>query len=162
MTVAHESVLGVHLTSGGFGWTMFEGPLSLFDWGTADIRRGGGNKIRARINALFDKYQPLVLVVEEFEGKNAPRTARIGDLYRAIIGDAELRHMQIRRIERDEIRAVLHPARTRYAVACAVAAQLTELKPYLPKKRRIWERERLSMAVFSAAACAIAYHASGP
>lgn len=160
MTLTHDSVLGLHLLSGGFGWVFFDRPHSLFDWGTADIRHGDDGKLLGRVNALIGKYQPLVLVIEEFEPCAMLRPARVRDLYRLIIRKAEACEMRVKCIGLEEIRSVLKPARTRYAMAAAVAAMLSELKTYLPKKRRLWEAERLSMAVFSAAACSVAYYAS--
>jgi hypothetical protein len=157
MTATPKLVLGLHPSYRGLGWILFEGPEAPFDWGTADIRRAEDMRTLLRAAELFDRFQPAVLVLEDFEsGRRAPRIRVLG---RAIVARAELRNIAVHRFDRAQIRAVLHPARSRHAVAAAVAARIKPLAPYLPRKRKPWETERLNLALFCAAACAVTYYA---
>lgn len=162
MNGKHRFVLGLHPSSRGFGWALFDGPFSPFDWGTADIRRGDNARALARACGILDKYRPRIIALEEFESGAVRRAPRICELYRAIVAGAQARNIVVCRFSRDEIRQALSSARTRQAVAEAVAARVKQLRPRLPKPRRIWEGEHPSMALFSAAACALAcYTISG-
>ncbi|HTV30639.1 MAG TPA: hypothetical protein VMF32_23040 [Xanthobacteraceae bacterium] len=153
-------MLGLHPVSQGFGWALFDGPDSLFDWGTADIRKGDNVRALLRAAQLFDKYRPPLLILEEFDGTQSRRQPRLRLLCRAVVARAELRNMRVHRYAREEIAAALFPARTRYEIALAVAARLEHLQLHVPKKRKVWERERLAMSVFCAAACVLSYYAA--
>jgi Holliday junction resolvasome RuvABC endonuclease subunit len=152
-------VLGLHPSSRGFGWVLFEDALSPFDWGTVDIRRDKNANALRRIEALLDKHQPAVLAMERHDTANARRSQRIRRLYGAIVKCADIRGVGVRCYSRTEIAAspYLKGARTREEVAVAVAGCLDVLKPRLPKPRPIWVGERSGMALFCAAACALAY-----
>lgn len=162
MSGRNDFILGIHPVSQGFGWALFDGPDSLFDWGTADIRNGDNVKVLLRTAQLFDKYRPPVLVLEEFDGAQSRRRPRLRLLCRAVVARAELRNMRIHRHAREDIAAALFPARTRHEIAVTVAARLEPLRPYVPEKRKVWEHERLAMSVFCAAACVLSYYAAQP
>jgi hypothetical protein len=152
--MTERRVLGVHPSYRGLGWALFASAETLLDWGTVDIRNDDA-QLLARTGALLDKFQPAVLALEEFE--RSRRAPRICVLSRAIVARAELRNVYVRRFSRAQIRAVFRPARSRHAIAVAVAARIKALAPQLPAKRRPWESERLNLTPFSAAACAVAY-----
>ncbi|MBL6938280.1 MAG: hypothetical protein ISS15_06750 [Alphaproteobacteria bacterium] len=152
-------VLGLHLSSRGFGWVLFEYALSLVDWGTADIR--GDKKVNtlSRIEALLTKHRPAVLTLERHDGIGSARSERIRQLHRAVVKHAETRDIRVQCYSRVEIGQTrqLNGARTREEVAAAVANCLHVLKPRLPKPRPIWVGERSGMSLFCAAACALTY-----
>jgi hypothetical protein len=160
MTHKSPFVLGIHPSSRGFGWALFEGELAPFDWGTADIYRHDSGKVLERVGALLEKYQPCVVVCEEFEAPPARRSARIRGLYRTILAQAAQRDITIYRFRRAEIGAVLAPARTREEIAAVVAKRVPQFRPRLPKKRKVWESEHPSLALFNAVACVLTYYAS--
>jgi len=157
MNSPHELVLGLHPSSRGFGWVVFDAPLSPFDWGTTDIR-GGNCKALLRVDGILARYQPIVLALEEFE--RSRRVLRTVRLCRAIVAHAEQRGIAIHRYTREDISAVLRPARTRQEVAEVVAARIGELQSRLPKPRKIWDGEHPNMALFCATACVIVHHES--
>jgi hypothetical protein len=159
MSRTHRFVLGLHPSSRGFGWVLFDGPLSAFDWGTTDVRHGDNTKALVRACEILDKYQPRVVALEEFENGTIRRAPRIRELYRAIVVQAEARDILICWFSREEIARALSSARTRQATAEAVAARIRQLRPRLPKPRRIWEGEHPSMALFCAAACVLTWFA---
>ena len=156
-----QYVLGLHPSSRGFGWGLFEGPLSPFDWGTVDIRSNKNARALARIEELLDKYQPSVLALEAFDEEAAHRSARVRRLYRGTIQRAEKRDIAVCIHSRTQTRASFADtgARTREEIALAVAKRVEALRPRLPKPRKIWIGEHPGMALFSAAAVAITYFA---
>ena len=157
MNSPHELVLGLHPSSRGFGWVVFDAPLSPFDWGTTDIR-GGNSKALLRVDGILLRYAPVAVALEEFE--KSRRVARTIRLCRAIVVHAERRGITVHRYTRENISAILGPARTRQEVAEAVATRIGELQGRLPRPRKIWDGEHPNMALFCAAACVIVHHES--
>lgn len=151
-------VLGLHPSSRGFGWVIFEAPFSLLDWGTVDIRDDKNATALNRIETLFDRHAPAVLAMERHD-EGARRSPRIRQLYLAVIRRAEVRAIAVRRYTRAQISRSRHlkGASTREEVAAAVAICLDVLRHRLPKPRQIWIGERPGMSLFCAAACALAY-----
>jgi Holliday junction resolvasome RuvABC endonuclease subunit len=162
MTPNAETVLGLHPSSRGFGWALFEDAQSLLDWGTVDIRNDKNATALSRIEFLLDKHQPAVLAMERHDAAGTRRSQRIGRLYAAIAERATARGISVQRYSRSEISSSPHlkGARTREEVASAVADCLNVLRPRLPKPRPIWVGERSGMSLFCAAACALTYYAS--
>lgn len=152
-------VLGLHPSSGGFGWALFEDTHSLLDWGTVDIRKDKNAAALNRIEWLFDRHRPQVLAMERHEEAGARRGQRIRTLYIAVVACAEKREIAVHRYSRAQISQCRHlnGARTREEVAAAVAACLGALRPRLPRPRQIWVGERPGMSLFCAAACVLTY-----
>jgi len=153
-------VLGIHPSSRGFGWVLFENSLSAFDWGTVDIRGDKNARTLIRIGALLDKYQPGALAIEAFDEETSRRAPRIRRLYRALISRAEKRDVAVHRYTRANIRAAFAGSRanTREEIAAAVAQHVEALRPRLPKLRKIWNGEHPNIALFNAAACALTHY----
>lgn len=152
------SVLGLHPSSRGFGWVLLEKPGVPFDWGAAQIF-GSRKNARAmkRIERLFDKYRPAILCLEQFEEAPSRRTVRIRNLYRRIVEAGKSRRMEVRIYGRGQIAEALEAtSSTRDDIAAVVAARLPALRPRLPRSRKPWDNERPTMAMFSAASCALA------
>jgi Holliday junction resolvasome RuvABC endonuclease subunit len=156
-------VLGLHPSSRGFGWIFFEGPGQPFDWGTADVRGNKNAEALDRMEGLVRKYQPHVIALEVFEGELAYRRARIRRLCRAVLRRATKRGIQVRIYSRTQIRSAFASTSsgTREEIATAVAQCIEPLRSRLPKRRKIWTGEHPSMALFCAAACALACYAVG-
>lgn len=157
-----QYVLGLHPSSRGFGWILFEGPLSPFDWGAVDIRFNRNARALARIEEIMDKYQPEILALEAFEGEEAHRSGRIRKLYRGIIRRAEARRIVVCIYSRPQIRAAFTGtgAQTREEIAAVIAEHIEALRPKLPKRRKIWIGEHPNIALFCAAACALTFYAT--
>jgi Holliday junction resolvasome RuvABC endonuclease subunit len=154
-------VLGLHPSSRGFGWALFEDVFSLLDWGTVDIRRDKNALALDRIELLLDRHQPTIVAMERHDVR---RSGRIRRLYVAVAEHAAIRDIGVRCYSRAEISGSRHlkGARTRDEVAAAVADCLSVLRPRLPKPRPIWVGERSGMSLFCAAACALTYFGMQP
>lgn len=149
-------VLGLHPSSRGFGWVLFEGHRSLLDWGVVDVRAENAAAL-PRIEALLEKHHPSVLAIERHDGASIRRRQRIQRLYRAIVKCAEGKGVVVHSYSRNQISNSMNGARTREEIAAAVADSLSVLRPRLPKPRPIWIGEQSAMRLFCAAACALAY-----
>ncbi len=157
-----EFVLGVHPTGRGFGWALFENAASPFDWGTVETNTTKRKKTLARFEALLDRYQPAVLALEAFDGQAVRRGKRTKRVANAMADLAKAREIGVAVFTREQIAAVFTGAagRTRQDIAEFVAHNIHALRDRLPPKRKIWESERPNLALFNAAACALAWYAT--
>ena len=155
-------VLGLHPSARGLGWVLFEGPDALFDCGSVEIHGSDKNgKTLARVERLFDKYRPNVLVLEESDGKNSKRKPRLRRLYRSLITRARRHGVAVHHYARTEIAEALGLAEggKRHDVAAAVAERVESLRPRLPRPQKIWLGESHHMGLFCAAASVLTHYA---
>jgi hypothetical protein len=154
-------VLGVHLTSRGFGWVLFESPFSVLDWGTRTAKPGRHIRILNAFEKLLERYEPSVLVMRDYESTNTSRVARIQKLSRNMIGVAQTHGIYVPQFSPEAVRTCFERAgaSTRYEIARVVAQHVDALRRYLPKKPVIWAGETPRMSVFDAAALVFTYFA---
>ena len=153
-------VLAVHPTTRGFGWVLFEGPLAPVDWGMASSPRASNAKLIARFERLLARYEPSVLVLEEFEG--GTRVDRIQRLCRSMIHLAACKGAETPVYRRNAVRTVFGSvgARTRYEIAQTIAQHIDALSHLKPRRRmRLWENPDRRQSLFDAAALALTYFA---
>lgn len=155
----HSFVLGVHPSTRGFGWALFEGPLVPFDWGTVEVQANKNAGSIARFTRLLDKYQPNVLALEAFDTDDTRRSARVRSLCRKLVAIADARAITVRIYNREVIGKTVasNEDATRDEIAVAVAERIAVLHARLPEPRKPWQSEPPSIALFQAAACALTY-----
>jgi Holliday junction resolvasome RuvABC endonuclease subunit len=153
-------LLAAHPTTRGFGWVLFEAPLSVLDWGIASAKAGRNARLIARFERLLKRYEPTVFVLEEFEG-HEPRTERIQALCREMAHLALLHGADTVVFPRTAVRSAFagSGATTRHEIAEVVAKHLDALSHRLPKKRKSWNSEDARQSLFDAAALALTYFA---
>ena len=154
-------LLAVHPTTYGFGWVLFEGPQSPVDWGLAGKGRRDNAQLMHRFEQLLNKYEPRVLVLEEFESAVSKRASRIQRLCRAMIHLAAERGLETPVYSRQSVRACFASvgATTRHEIARCVAQHIDVFRWMLPKERKPWMSESPRQSLFDAAALAITYFA---
>lgn len=155
----HPYVLGIHPSSRGFGWALFEGPLVPFDWGTVSVNGDKNANALARFEQLLDQYEPRTVALESFDDEDSQRSPRVRKLYRGLINRAEARGIKVCVYSRSEISNTFvgANAKTREEIAVAVAERIAVLRSRLPKPRKPWQSEHPNIALFAAAACALTY-----
>jgi Holliday junction resolvasome RuvABC endonuclease subunit len=156
-----DFVLGVHPTSRGFGWMLFEGPLSPFDWGTVEIEHDKHHGTLARIKKLSARYRPSVLILEEFEGEATRRARRIRRICHAIISAADDWEVAVAVYSRAQIQSAFATtgARTRAEIAHAVLTNVAALRYRTPPPQKPWIGEHPNTSLFSATACVLTHYA---
>ena len=156
-----ELVLAIFPTRTGFGWALFESALSPVAWGTATVTDNKHLRSLARVEKLIRRYQPDVLILEQFDGKPSRRSVRIRKLCRAIMSLADTRGVTVRIVTREEIGGAFGSigASGRYEIAKTIASHVDALFPWLPPERKIWMPEHPRMGLFNAAALAVTYFA---
>ncbi len=155
-----NTALAIFSSKDGFGWMVFDGPLSPVAWEVSTLSKTKGTpeeknaRTMKRIEKLVAQYRPATIVLEAFEGPGTRRSARIRQLCRSILSLAAMHGTAVRIISREQITSYFESTetKTRYAIASVVAASLKEIRHRLPDKRRPWETEHPEMALFNAAA----------
>ena len=162
MTARNPLVFALHATSRGFGYVVFEGPFSPYDWGTVQAK-GDKNAVSLRkLEKMLDRYQPETLLLEEPKSV-AHRSDRIVRLYRAIVALCAARAIEVAVYLVQDIKGCFASvgATTRQEIAEAVARQIPALDHKLPRPRKPWEGEPRRMALFCAAALVLTHYQLG-
>src|ERR1700681_1503587 len=106
MSKRYELVLAIYLTRRGFAFVLFEGSLSPLDWGTT--RRYGPEKNDHCLKiagALFSRYHPEVLVLQDTSWTGTQRSQRITNLNAAPFESAEQQGLPVCAFSRERVRA---------------------------------------------------------
>jgi len=163
MPAAHKLgfILAVHPTSRGFGWALFESPLSVVDWGMAHAKQGRNEKLLRRFERLLSRYEPPVVVLEEFEGGACRRADRIQLLCRNMVHLAACRGMETSVYRKSTVQAVFASvgASTRHEIALAIAQRIEAFSHRIPSDRKPWVAEDPRQSLFDAAALALTHFA---
>jgi Holliday junction resolvasome RuvABC endonuclease subunit len=163
MTKPLGLTFAVHATSRGFGYVVFEGPFTPYDWGNV-VARGNKNAVCLRkLDIMLDRFMPQTLLLEAWGKGTSLRSDRIARLYGALTAMAAGRGIEVLVYGRADIKACFSTmgARTRQEVAEAVARQIDAIGHRLPKTRKPWQSEDRRMALFSAAALVLTHFQFG-
>jgi hypothetical protein len=163
MTLTHDSkvTMAIAPTSHGFGYVVFDTPDLLIDWGVKDVRKNKVPDSVLKARVLMHMLQPEVLVLEDAHHPSSRRSQRVRELIDAIADLAKDQGIAVARWSRGDVLSIFCRlgAQSKDDIAGAVAKVLPELAPRLPRRRRIWESEHYSMAIFEAAALALTHFA---
>lgn len=163
----HENAaLAVFPSVEGFGWMLFDGPLSAVRWGVcaAALRADTDTAKNARCLSAFEKllakWRPPIVLFEAFAGPGTRRQERIRKLGTALVAACSVSGAKTRVITREQVAKCFEnrQAETRHEVAEVVADYIPEIRLRLPDKRKIWNKEYADMALFNATALLFAYY----
>ena len=159
-TKCQQTVLAIALSTDGVGYTLFEGPRNLVDWQIHRIRADRNKKSLMRVEILFERCQPDILIIEDYAGAGSRRRARIRRLIRSIKYRADKQVIETHQFSRGQLRAWFAPfgATTKHQIATKITAWFPELKRILPPKPKPWIPEHPAMMVFDAIAMVITYY----
>lgn len=155
-------LLAIDPTPRGFGFIVIEGTRTVVDWG---VRSGRATSIAReqqlleRVSDLLRQYRPDVVVLEKTAAPDSKRRGRVRLLIEATANLTMWEGIPVRRVAISTVRKLfMHfGARTKHEIACVIAMQLPETAAWLPKPRSLWTGEDYRMAVFDAAALALAH-----
>lgn len=162
MTIPHRPtirILAIDPSSAGFGFAVLEDPTRLVDWGVAEVWSKTPRAFLARVEAMFDRYAPTLIVLEEFDDKRRRRAKR---LIASVVQYATTRRIEVIRVSRGQVQKAFGGKRTKHEIAATIAGVFPELASRLPAKRKLWESERQQMNVFDALSFALTALAAAP
>ena len=152
-------VMSIAPTSRGFGYAIFATPSSLVDWGVKETRRDKNRQTKSRVEAMMQEVRPSAVVIENWFHESCRRSGRVRELLCEIAVAACKGGATVMVYSRRHIREAFGElGKTKDTIARSIAGRLPALKPWLPPKRRIWESEHYSMAIFEAAALALTHY----
>src|SRR6266536_1154661 len=99
-------LLAVDPSTRGFGFAVLEGPNLLIDWGVKETKKNKNARTLKLIEDLIDRYQPGVIVVEDYAGKGSRRCRRIQGLINDISMLASKRKVRVRSFSRVKVKQV--------------------------------------------------------
>ena len=152
-------VLAIMPCSRGLGYVVFENPFVAMDWGVKQVRLRQVRDALLKAQVLMHMLQPSVLVLEDVDDARCRRSKRVKVLIEKLMELAAEQGVAVGRCSRWEVRMMFGRmgAVTKDDIAERIAVVVPELAPRLPPRRRIWESEHHSMAIFEAAALALTH-----
>jgi len=158
----HGFVFAAHPTTRGFAWVLFESPRKPVAWAIVHARAGRNQYLASRFEALIDKYEPTVVVLEAFEDRDSRRKERIRALCRMMVREVEERAIDLSIFDRDAIRMAFDRfgANTRSEIARVIADHFDGLSHRIPRERKLGDSEDVRQSLFNAAALALTYFVS--
>ncbi len=152
-------IIAIAPTSRGFGFAVFGAPARLLDWGVKEARSDKNRLATRKICRMIRDIKPVAVVIENWMHTSCRRSARVRTLLLDVAVLAGKSGSTAIIYSRHQVRRAFGDAgKSKDAIAAAIAGQLPSLRPWLPPKRRIWESEHHSMAIFEAAALALTHY----
>lgn len=159
----YNSVLAIYPSVRGFGYVLFEAPLSAVDWGIREARgRYKNQRCLLAVAALLDRHRPDVLVLQDMSPMGTRRTVRVRELNAHIEETAIESGIPVRAYSRAEVRHAFaaHGITNKHSMAEMIAKHLPVFERYLPPPRKLWMNEDPRMSLFDAAALALTFFQS--
>lgn len=153
-------VLAIDLSSRGFGFVVLEGPTKPVDWGTQQVCGDKRTRTIMKIGNLIALYRPDLIVLEDTAGAGSRRCTRVRLLIQELTILRSDYRIRVAFVSVAIVRRLFaaNGATTKHQIAEMVAERLPELAPLRPPPRKPWMREDERMAVFDAAAFALALY----
>lgn len=156
-------MLAIYPTGRGFAYALFEGSLSPVDWGIA--RRGGmrrNERCLRLIAALFLRYAPDVLILQDTSSAGTLRSKRIRNLNSAISEMAERHGIPVHCYSRARVRLAFNHLKSpsKHAIAESIAKHIPAFERYVPGPRKRHVPEDTRMSLFDAVALALTFFRS--
>jgi len=116
-------VLAIDPSTRGFGFAVLEGPERLIDWGVKETKKNKNARTLKLIEDLIERYQPSVIVVEDYAGKGSRRCRRIQGLIKEISKLASKRQIRARSFSRVKVKQAFSEsgASNKYEIAQDIA-----------------------------------------
>ena len=156
----YRRVLAIDPSRTGFGFVVLEDGRRLIDWGVARVWSHNDREFLGRIEALVERYQPALIVLEELLGSR--RSGRAARRIRLVVAYTKTRRVRVRCVSRRVVRAAFAEAgSTKQDIANAIAAGYPELAYRLPPPRKPWMSEDERMSIFDAMSFIMALSEAG-
>lgn len=147
----------------GFGFAFMQNALTLKDYQIVTSRPISNTKLIKRIRDYIDYYEPDIVVLEDYKGKQSRKSKRVEKLIRSISDYAKTKKIKTIFYAREQIKFVFSEfnAKTKYEISKVVSENIPELKKLLKPKRKLWEVEPYSQGIFDAVSLGITHYFIG-
>ena len=150
-----ERVLAIYLTYRGFGFTEFEDPNTVLDWGHASVDFHDPEIFKKRLIALIENNQVETVLSYSTHKRPQQIQRNIASLQEICKSQA----VKCKILPKEEVHSLFESfgAQTKYQRARLVASHIPDLTHKLPPPRKPWMSEDLRMSIFESACLAITY-----
>ena len=158
--ISHVCILSLDITPhGDVAFAVFEGPERLVDWGVAYIGEKSKHMLAERVESLFWRYIPDLIVLEAPQGNGSRRGLRAKNFLHRIEVFARSKALPLRKVSRGDVNLAFRgTAKNKQQIAEAIARLFPELEEGLPDARKPWESETERMNIFDAISFALAVY----
>lgn len=159
----YNSVLAIYPSVRGFGYVLFEAPMSAVDWGIREVRgRQKNQRCLVAVAALLDRYRPDAVVLQDMSSAGTRRSIRLRELNAGIEEMAAEHGFAVYAYSRADVRDAFaaHGITNKHSMAEAIAKHLPVFERYVPPPRKLWMSEDARMSLFDAAALALTFFQS--
>ena len=156
-TTQNLRILGIALSSRGFGFTIFENG-TLINWGIKSAKGDKNAESLKRFEQLVEFYKPNLIAMEDHCAKGSRRSRRIRKLGEQLIKSARARRIKVGLLSRHQLMSYFFSdgAGTKHDLATLLSKRFPEeLECRLPDKRRPWESEAYQTSIFDAVGVAV-------
>jgi hypothetical protein len=157
-----DRILALEVRSQRVGFIVLQGRDQILDWG---IRTYGKQEADApsaccaKVATLLELYSPAVMVIRRRNPALKQSRGTVRAIAAKLAGEARQRSISCRFMTADEVRRFFarYECTTKDAVASRIAEWFPDLAWKLPPPRKFYDPESYNMAVFDAAATAMAF-----
>lgn len=144
----------------GFGFAFMQNALNLKDYQMVKLRPVNNKATIKRIKEYIEYYEPDIVVVEDYLGKQSRKSQRIQKLIDCIIACAKDKNIEVRQYAREQIRFVFSEfkAKTKYEISKVITENIPELKKLIKPQRKLWESEPYAQGIFDAVSLGITHY----
>jgi hypothetical protein len=162
LRIHDRRILAIDLRPRRFGYSVFEGPRFLLDWGANAYPSNGdpeGTVAARRLAALLRFSNPSAVVVKMERWESAKNDSVVRSMVEAITRETSSRSIPICLVGQNELASTFRDLQceTKYEIASVLTRIFPELLWKLPPPRRIWESEHPRMTIFDAIALGFTY-----
>lgn len=153
-------VLAIFPNALGFGFAFMENAITVKDYQIVTTRPKSNTTLMKHIIDYIEYYEPDVVVLEDYNGKQSRKSKRIKKLIDTIKKFADSKDIKTTLYSRAHIKMVFSgfKAKTKYEISRAICENIPELKKLMKPKRKIWEAESYSQGIFDAVSLGIAHY----
>lgn len=154
-------ILALAPSTKGIGFAVIDANGALADWGLKRLAHVDNDWCVLAVEKLLKRYQPGLIVLEDYWAADVRRVERIKDLGHRLISLAKNKKLRVVLTLRKHVsRAILGAdGATRWEIAEHLAKKFPEQLGFrLPPKRRFWMNEDPRMSIFTAVSLAISIH----
>ncbi len=149
-------ILAIDIRAQQFGFVLIEEPNIILDCGVSGYRGNLKEALRHKIARLSELFAPS-LILSRHNTKIARHQVSVRATLDVLKQEARRRSVTLRFISASSLRQYFSDLgrRNKHEVSQAVVAHFPELAWRLPKKRKPWQNEPATQALFDAAALAL-------
>jgi hypothetical protein len=153
-------VLAIYPNALGFGFTFMENAITIKDYQIVTARPKSNASLMKRIIDYIEYYEPDVVVLEDYNGKQSRKSKRIKELIETVKKFTDSKGIKTTMYAREHIKFVFNgfKAKTKFEISRAITENIPELKKLMKPKRKIWEAESYSQGIFDAVSLGITYY----